>query len=119
MSASKNWKIKALLILDQYEMGGRKEKLTQMQFAELLGVSRQTLWRDKEIKERFYAVSKRFSSHNKLSRRDSDMRARHNESQLEQLRSENNALIQVIMEAARLLNDHGIDPRLYLDDATK
>lgn len=119
MSASKTWKGKAFIILDEYEMGYHKKKLTQVQFASLLGVSRQTLWRDEEIRDRFNAVTERFNTHSKLSRRDTEMRVRHLEAKLEQLRAENNALIQVIMEAARLLSDNGIDPRVYLGDATK
>lgn len=119
MSASKTWKKTALTILDQYEIGGRKEKLTQVQFAAILGISRQTLWRDEEIRSRFYTATERFNSQSKLSRRDTEMKVRHLESQLEQLRTENNMLIQVIMEAARSLSDNGIDPRLYLGDSTK
>lgn len=119
MSAAKNWRQKAFALLDQYELSNHKDRLTQVQFAELLGISRQTLWRDEVLMERFHAATSLLQGQTKRSRRDSVMRIRQLETQLEELREENNRLIQLIVEAARQLTEHGIDPRLYLGDATR
>lgn len=118
MRQQKNWTEKAIVILMSYQNGQTQGALTQAGLAHQLGVSRQTLWRDKEVRL-LYSSTQTFLKENKnLGRNTKDMRIRSLEIKLEEVRSENNLLIQIIIRAAQLMTEDTIDPRKYFDDAT-
>lgn len=96
--------------MDQYERGLRKGRLTQGRLAELVGVSRQTLWRSEEVKARlrslaasggFYQGVKRTS----LAAQVLALRLRNGE-----LEAINQRMAQSFIVLCRSLDELGLDP---------
>ncbi|MCU1724504.1 hypothetical protein [Pseudomonas sp. 5P_5.1_Bac1] len=118
MKQEKKWKEQAFAILAQYKDGRIQGPLTQTGLAQQVAVSRQTLWRDEEIRS-LYAVTQTHLKDAKNSRRkNSNARIFALEAQLEKARTENNQLIQTIVKAAQLMTENAIDPRRYFEDVT-
>ena len=51
-TAKSSWRTTAHRLIDEFESGRRKGKVNQAKLAKMCGVSRQTLWRSKEIQAR-------------------------------------------------------------------
>lgn len=118
MKQNKKWKELARSILADYKEGRITGPLTQSGLAQKTAVSRQTLWRDQEIRSLYAATHAYLSNVKKSGRRDGDARIFALETQLEKAKNENNRLIQTIVKAAQLMTEDAIDPRRYFDDAT-
>ncbi|MFJ4452631.1 hypothetical protein ACIP1G_01875 [Pseudomonas sp. NPDC089392] len=118
MKQDKKWKELARSILVDYKEGRITGPLTQSGLAQKTAVSRQTLWRDPEIRSLYAAAHAYLLNVKKSGRKDSDARIFALETQLEKAKAENNRLIQTIVKAAQLMTEDAIDPRRYFDDAT-
>ena len=118
MKQEKKWKDQVRSILAEYEAGRVQEPLTQSGLAQQAGVSRQTLWRDEEIRSLYTATQTHLKDFKKVGRKNSDARIYALEAQLQKARMENNRLIQTIVKAAQLMTEDAIDPRRYFEDTT-
>lgn len=118
MKQDKKWKETAKAVLAEYKYGRIQGSLTQKALAQQVAVSRQTLWRDEEIRKLYVDTQTHLKEIKKTGRKDSNSRIFALEGQLEKARSENNRLIQTIIKAAQLMTEDAIDPRRYFDDAT-
>ncbi|MEN5223815.1 hypothetical protein ABE561_03385 [Pseudomonas asiatica] len=118
MKQEKKWKDHVRSILAEYEAGRIQGPLTQNGLAQQAGVSRQTLWRDEEIRSLYASTQTRIKDVKKNRRKNSDARIYALETQLHKARIENNRLIQTIVKAAQLMTQDAIDPRRYFEDAT-
>jgi DNA-binding XRE family transcriptional regulator len=114
----KKWKERARSILADYKEGRVTGPLTQSGLAQKVAVSRQTLWRDEEIRSLYATTQDYLLNIKKKGRKDSCARIFALETQLEKARAENNRLIQIIIKAAQLMTEDAIDPRRYFGDAT-
>ncbi|WP_085601123.1 hypothetical protein [Pseudomonas sp. B10(2017)] len=118
MKQEKKWKDHVRSILAEYEAGRIQGPLTQNGLALQAGVSRQTLWRDDEIRSLYAAIQTHLKGVKKAGRKDSTARIFALEMQLDKARAENNRLIQTIVKAAQLMTEDAIDPRRYFEDVT-
>ncbi|MDR7052945.1 DNA-binding XRE family transcriptional regulator [Pseudomonas koreensis] len=118
MNQNKKWKEQARSILADYKEGRIQGALTQNALAQQVAVSRQTLWRDEEIRSLYAATHAHINEVRNSGRKNRDARIFSLEAQLERARAENNRLIQSIIKAAQLMTENAIDPRSYFDDAT-
>lgn len=118
MKQNKRWKEQARSILAEYKDGRIQVPLTQNGLAQQVAVSRQTLWRDEEIRSLYAATQAHLKDAKNSRRKNSNARIFALEAQLEKARAENNRLIQSIIKAAQLMTEDAIDPRLYFEDAT-
>ncbi|MFG0272913.1 hypothetical protein [Pseudomonas sp. zjy_14] len=118
MKQDKKWKELARSILADYKEGRITGPLTQGGLAQKTAVSRQTLWRDQEIRALYADTHSYLLDVKKAGRKDKDARIFALETQLEKAKVENNRLIQTIVKAAQLMTEDAIDPRRYFDDAT-
>ncbi|MFQ6574915.1 hypothetical protein [Pseudomonas sp. UM16] len=118
MKQEKKWKEQARSILAEYKKGHGQGLLTQNSLAQQVAVSRQTLWRDEEIRSLYSATQAHLKDAKKFGRKNSSARIFALEAQLEEARAENNRLIQSIIKAAQLMTEDAIDPRRYFEDAT-
>ena len=121
MARKKAWRSIASCLLDDYERGAIREKLTQGEFAKRVGVSRQTLWRDVQLRQRFLRIGEERAKKGILSvgRANSEMRIRTLQGELQRLERENGLLIQNIVGICRKLREHGLDPRLFVGEAAE
>lgn len=112
LSSRQSWEQKTHLILDQYERGTRRMKLTRSGLADLVGVSRQTLWRNASIRARVNQLlgtvspppgvgAKRLT----LAARVRDLKRR-----VDGLEAENSILTQNFIVLCRALDERGLDP---------
>jgi IS30 family transposase len=115
MPKSKNWREELEKVLDQYERGLIKGKLIQTKLASMLGVSRQTIWRDLRFRQRIETIEKsqRASNSKKTARASMEMANRELRSEIERLKHENSLLIQNMILTCRNLQEDGLDPRKY------
>lgn len=118
MKQEKKWKDRARYILAEYEAGRLQGPLTQNGLALQVGVSRQTLWRDEEIRSLYTTTQTHLKDFKKVGRKNSDARVYALETQLHKAQMENNRLIQTIVKAAQLMTEDAIDPRRYFLDVT-
>ncbi|WP_432777728.1 HTH domain-containing protein [Pseudomonas fortuita] len=118
MKRDKKWKELARSILADYKEGRITGPLTQSELAQKTAVSRQTLWRDQEIRSLYADTHAYLFNVKKAGRKDSDARIFALEAQLQNAKIENNRLIQTIVKAAQLMTEDAIDPRRYFADAT-
>lgn len=121
MGSDKAWRSTASQVLDDYERGAIKERLTQADVAKRAGVSRQTLWRDAPLRQRFLKIQEMRSRQgtSSVTRANSDMRIRRLQGDLEQLQRENGLLVQNIVAICRKLREHGLDPRVFVGEAAE
>jgi hypothetical protein len=105
------WIDRAHHIIDEYERGLRKGHLAQSSLARLLGVSRQTLWRNDEIKVRLKNLAE-LESHpgGSAKRKSSAAQIRTLRIQIEDLEDTNRRLIQNFVVLCRSLDERGLDP---------
>ncbi|MBB6155151.1 hypothetical protein HDC30_002374 [Pseudomonas sp. JAI115] len=118
MKQNKKWKEQAKYILAEYKEGRMQGPLTQKGLSQHVAVSRQTLWRDQEIRSLYAATLAHLKDVKNSRRGNTSARIFALEAQLEKARAENNRLIQSIIKAAQLMTEDSIDPRQYFEDAT-
>lgn len=118
MKYDKKWKDQARSILAEHKEGRVQRPLTQNGLAQQVAISRQTLWRDEEIRSLYAATQAHLKDAKNARRKNSNTRIFALEIQLEKARAENNRLIQTIIKAAQLMTEDAIDPRRYFEDAT-
>ena len=114
-----DWRFEANCVIDDYERGALKETLTLSKLAQLVGVSRQTVWRDLTIMER-YARAKDIAAARPSSggsRATAEMRYRKLEAELEKVKTENSNLIQNMVNVCRRLHEHGLDAHVFVGEA--
>lgn len=105
------WNLRAHHVIDEYERGLRKGRLTQSRLAGLLGVSRQTVWRNDEIQARLKRLSGPDSHADAGAKRKSsvaqirDLRVR-----IGELEAINRRLIQNFIVLCKALDERGLDP---------
>lgn len=111
-----SWKARALVVIEDLERGvGPDRSLNQL--AELIGVSRQTLWREKDLSTRIrLAKAKRRSGLVRIRRRGPSERSAALELEVEQLRSHMERLVETIVSACERLQGDGIDPMQYFKE---
>lgn len=114
MATIKDWRENAHKILDQHLVNRSLGRLTQESLAKELGISRQTLWRDKTVKDKFdkYRIVLRSAP----QRRPKDLRILELEAIVTQLKNENGVLILNFILACNKLRENNHDPRLYFTD---
>lgn len=114
--ATPSWKARALVVIEDLERGvGPDRSLNQL--AELIGVSRQTLWREKDLSTRIrLANAKRRSGLVRIRRRGPSERSAALELEVEQLRSHMERLVEAIVSACERLQGDGIDPMQYFKE---
>lgn len=113
-----SWKARALVVIEDMERGiGPQRSLNQL--AELIGVSRQTLWRDEELSTRIrLAKVKRKSGRVRVKRRGATEQSAALALEVEQLRTHVERLIEAIVSACERLQGDGIDPMNYFKEPT-
>jgi len=118
MTKKEPWRSRAKRVLDDYERGAIKS-LTQGGLAKLVGVSRQTLWRDAGFRERFQRIQEAHarSGTKSVARASSEMRVRALSAEVARFRFENGLLIQNIVAICRRLREHGLDPHAFVGEA--
>lgn len=113
-----SWRARALVVIADLERGVRPERSLN-QLAELIGVSRQTLWRDEELSARIrLATARRKSGQVQVKRR---RRSEHSAAlvlEVEQLRTHVELLVEAIVSACERLQGDGIDPIHYFTEPT-
>lgn len=113
-----SWKTRALVVIEDMERGvGPERSLSQL--GELIGVSRQTLWRDEELSARIrLATAKRKSGRVRVKRRAPSEQSAALVLEVEQLRTHVERLIEAIVSACERLQGDGIDPMHYFKEPT-
>jgi len=111
-----SWKARAIVVIEDMERGvGPDRSLDQL--AELIGVSRQTLWREKELSTRIrLAKANRRSGRVRVKRRGPSEQSAALALEVEQLRSHMERLIETIVSACERLQGDGIDPVQYFKE---
>jgi len=107
----KNWKLLAFDALARAELSSSQPSITKNELAKICGVSRWTLWRDGEVRARYHEVvkSKRQGSP-KGNRKGNAQRICQLLQQNDELRRQNEALLQNFIVVSRRLMERGIDP---------
>lgn len=117
---NKSWRDEANLILDRFERNQEKGEISQTLLAQRLGVSRQTIWRDKDLLFRLELICKHAAarSPSQKKRATLEMRLMQLQLDLENLKSENANLVQCLVDIYQNLDDCGLDPLLYISDSS-
>lgn len=113
MPKEQPWRIKAHLILESHRSGADCSPLTQSSLAKELGVARQTLWRDEEIKAKILSLKQHGTAKRKRSK---DLRIAELEKTIRSLKQENGLLIQNLILACKRLRDRGLNPSDYISE---
>lgn len=113
-SSDSAWRIEAIKILEAYSINPGKKSLTQVSLAKELGIARQTLWRDEEIKTRMRSIQRGLR---KSVRRSKELRVTELEYRNRTLVEENGLLLQNLILAAKNLRDRGLDPYEYFAES--
>ncbi|MFF7109336.1 HTH domain-containing protein [Pseudomonas sichuanensis] len=114
MTSRSSWRISAHQILDNYTGDRHGARLTMTLLAKELGVSRQTVWRDIEIRDKFKSV---LTSKPRQKRKPNEIRIYDLESQLKRLKKENGLLIKNIILACNLLREKGLNPEDFISES--
>ncbi|WP_140399095.1 hypothetical protein [Pseudomonas sp. SID14000] len=114
MVTLKDWRKKAHTILDEHIVNRSLRRLTKESLAKELGISRQTLWRDKSVMDKFekYRAGSRLAP----KRRPQELRIAELEAIVSQLKNENGILILSFILACNKLRENNHDPRLYFSE---
>lgn len=105
------WKLRANHLIDKYERGLHKGRLTQSMLANLLGVSRQTIWRSEDIQARLRGLEKSGGAPVGGAKRPSSAaRVRDLQIRIGELEAVNQRLIQNFVVLCRSLDERGLDP---------
>lgn len=112
----KEWRNKALFLLDEAERAGSAQPLSINGFADQCGVSRWTIWRDVGVRDRYKEVVSQRSegSNSGKGRRSQEQRMRLLVLENEELKRRNEALLQNFIVISRRLVERGIDPVVVL-----
>mgnify|MGYP003619571650 FL=1 len=120
MNSSKinsEWTNHAIRIIDDFERGAIEE-LRVIDLAKQVGVSRQTIWLDKELMSRLKSVIEASSEKGiKPKRANSKIRIRILEQEIAKLKNENANLIQNFLNVCRRLHERGMDAHVFMADA--
>ncbi|HKS15008.1 MAG TPA: hypothetical protein VJS90_18410 [Pseudomonas sp.] len=114
MTTDKDWRKKAHTILDEGLARRSTFRMTQDSFSKELGISRQTLWRDKSVMEKFERY--RLASRAKPHKKDKDSRIAELEYIVTQLKNENGVLLLNFVLACTKLRENNHDPRLFFSE---
>lgn len=114
MTTNRDWRNKAHMILDEHRLTGSPLQMTLDSFARDLGISRQTLWRDKNVMQKIEQckINLRSNPHKKPK----DLRVAELENLVSRLKNENGILILNFVLACTKLREQNLDPRLYFSD---
>lgn len=111
------WRHLAFRLVDDFERG-IIEQLRVIDIAKQVGVSRQTIWRDKDLMVRLKSVIENSSEKGiKPKRASQKMRIRIYEHEIKKLKNENANLIQNFLNVCRRLHERGIDAHVFMADA--
>lgn len=115
-----SWREQVHFILDEAERLNGGDKLTITAVAASVGKSRISLWRDSEILLRFRQLASLNAQGGKIGpkRRSVDQRVRALTIERDQLRKDNDRLLQTFIVICRRLNEAGIDPVSVLGQVT-
>lgn len=102
------------MILDEHTVTGAPFRMTLDSFAKALGISRQTLWRDKNIMQKLELC--KIISKSKPSKKPKDLRIAELENLVSRLKDENGILLLNFVLACTKLRDQNLDPRLYFSE---
>lgn len=107
----KSWKLKAHHLLDEFERGARRGKLSQLGLAKACGVSRQTLWRAVDVMQRLRGITQHELSPPSATvvRASAAMRVRSLSARVDELEQINARLTQNFLALALALDERGID----------
>ncbi|CAE1139584.1 hypothetical protein [Xanthomonas euroxanthea] len=107
-----HWRERAEAALWAHEIDGTGGAVTVSGLARAIGVSRQTIWRDKRLMERIAAVQDTATKpvRSAGSKGALEARLKRMEVELRGLRSENEILLFNIMAVAKRLREAGLDP---------
>jgi transcriptional regulator with XRE-family HTH domain len=106
-----SWNDRANQVIDEYERGLRRGRLTQARLASLLGVSRQTLWRSEEIQTRLRALAGQGGNlEGGVKRPSSAAQIRALRIRIGELETVNQRLVQNFIVLCRSLDERGLDP---------
>ncbi|WP_353549381.1 HTH domain-containing protein [Pseudomonas sp. LPD2] len=114
MGAIKDWQKKAHIILDEHILNKTLKRITQASLAKEIGISRQTLWRDKSVMDKFERY--RISSRSAPQRKTTELRIAELEATIAKLKNENGILILNFILACNKLRENNHDPRLYFTE---
>lgn len=107
----RSWKLRASVLLDNIERNKGEGIPSLLELAREIGVSRQTLWRDKALVARWSDLkAARSQTPGSPRRRSKDQRVRALELQVEVLSRENEVLLLNFIGACHRLRAEGIDP---------
>lgn len=107
---SASWRDRAHHIIDEYERGRRKGRLTQAGLAALFGISRQTLWRCNEIRTRLLASARAGGrSDGVVNRASPTAQVRALRLRIEELEAINARLVQNFIVLCRSLDERGLN----------
>ena len=111
MSAA-SWRLRASVKLDDLERTSSSRVPSVSEFASSLGVSRQTIWRDKNLLLRLKGVrdGRATGAGTVNSRRSVDQRIAALEAENAELKQANNVLLLNFMRIAQKLRENNIDP---------
>ncbi|WP_396616116.1 hypothetical protein ACHZ97_19030 [Lysobacter soli] len=117
MGRSLDWIDEANAYLDKVERNAAPLE-TREAFAQRLTVSRQTLWRNKEISSRYLALAQAMkrAAGTQPRKATAQMRIRSLQVELSQVRRDNAILIQNFVAVCQRLRNAGLDPLLYIGD---
>lgn len=109
--SDKPWKLKAHQLIDEFERGARRGRLSQLGVAKACGVSRQTLWRAADVMERLRGLTRHelTTQSAKVARASAAMRVRSLSVRVDELEQINARLTQNFLVLARALDERGID----------
>ena len=114
MGTLKDWRKSAHAILDKHIFDRTLNRLTQESLAKELVISRQTLWRDKSVMDKF--ENYRAASRAAPQRKTTESRIAELEATIAKLKNENGILILNFILACNKLRDNNHDPRLYFTE---
>lgn len=113
------WRNNAYRIIDDFERGLIQD-LRITDIAKNVGVTRQTIWRDKELLERIkFALDNSSGNLKKTKRASSKVRVRFLEHKNIVLENENSNLVQNLVNICRRLYERGIDAHIFFGDAVE
>lgn len=110
------WRQRAHEALLGHEADSTPVALTVSGLALAAGVSRQTIWRDKDLMQRIASIQERVSvpKHSAGSKGALERRVKRNELELQALRRENEILLFNILAVAKRLREAGLDPNEFI-----
>lgn len=112
-AVSSQWQERALLLLDKGRRGLVRIE-SKADFAQRLGISRQTLWRNKEL---FAKVDELLASQplaRRTPRKAAELRALELQVKLDKTERENGRLLSAFLHVCSRLQEEGLDPLVFV-----